>query len=256
MKNKATTLLELGALGHENKAKEERIKITEKRRETKANTKAVEYLDKMIALNISPFANALRINYFLKIVIPMIWIASLAMAYPYFVFFMSGETVDGFDYKSSSHWTLNPAVDGYGLFWPFAILTTGIVVYGILWLIATANANSFKKEFAWLKTLPFPILGYPGVLESDSRNRFEISIHYMGRPPENLFVDNVIRGLNKEIAYDRRYVVDLLKIDFSSEWSPSSKSGFKFHKLLHLLSDRVLVPLHDQYPINQIRVKW
>jgi len=53
MKKKATTLLELDALGRENKAKEEKIKVREKRRETKANTKAVEYLDKMIALNIS-----------------------------------------------------------------------------------------------------------------------------------------------------------------------------------------------------------
>jgi hypothetical protein len=258
MKNKDHQLRVLAAKGREKKLKEEKSNLNQKERETRESTRAVGELDRMIALNTSPVVNALRINYFLKVLIPMVWMLSLAMAYPYLVYFFTRDPIGGFDFKSGSHWRVDPGEEGYALLWPFLVITVLLMVYAIIWLVATTRARDhIGQQFLWLKSLPFAVIGYPGVLESDSRNRFEISIHYRGKRPENSLVSEIIKGLNKRIAYSRgNDAVDWLKIDFASDWSPTSKSGFKFHRLLHHLTERVFVPLHKDYQIDKVLVEW
>jgi hypothetical protein len=255
MKNKQISLHELESQGREKKSQKE--KITHKRQERVLEAEAQESSrkKKLAVLSTSPLINALRINFFLKIVIPTLWLLSLAMAYPYLIYFIGGEPVSGYSYRSGTHWRLDPQVEGYALFWPFVILTVMLITYGILWVIARAKAaDYFAKEIKWMETLPFSTTGYPDVLQSDSDDRFRIKIYYKNRRPENSFMDNVIKGLNTKIEYEHLEDIDELEIDFTSDWTASSKSGFKFHKLLHQLCDNVFLSIHQKYPIEKIAI--
>ena len=213
------------------------------------------------ALYMSGIANFFRVNVGVKLTYFIFWLTFLGYTWPYFRFFHTGKTVIQYDWRMGMHTKFNPDEHGgYLAFHLFAWFSLPLILIAIttplgLW----QGKRRLKKEKEWLASLPFPITGYPETLASrDDKFRFIICWRDRKHIPDSEFFNNIALGLNKKTIHERnqdadRITTDIITIDFGNGWTAQKKSNFKFYKFFHKFTEVVLLKLHENYPIANVK---
>ena len=208
---------------------------------------------KQAAWRLSPLAtNPLRFVF--SIPFWVVWGVTLMMAFPYFRFFLNGgHPVHGSD-KTGSRWVLDPAKDGYALFYVFLASTT-IVIIGIVWRILAKRAGSraFAAETAWAEAAPFTVLGYPAAVGQDE-HRYKLDIYFTGRIPSRAKFADVMRGVDTDIRDDHHGQYCRFVADYPRDDHPA-RNAQRFSRAFHAIVEQVLVAMKDECPVDRIEVR-
>jgi hypothetical protein len=183
----------------------------------------------------------------------MVWGVSFMMAFPYFRYFISGAPVHGFS-KTGGRWVLDPAKDGYALFYVFVAATLPMLA-AFVWKSRAwaAGRRRFAEETAWVEALRFAVLGYPAALGADE-HRYKLTIYFTGRVPDQSFAD-VARGVDSYLRDEGRGSGYLRLVADYPRDDPPARNAQRFATTLHELVGRVLTPLLAEHPIDRIELE-
>lgn len=212
----------------------------------------------------SGITNFFRVNLGVKIVYFTFWLAFLAYAWPYFRFFHTHKTVIRYEWRLGMHTKFNPDEHGgYMAFYLFALFSLPLILFALTTPFAWwQRKQRLKAEKGWLAVLPFSIIGYPEALMSQYE-KFRFTICWQDRKhiPDSDFFGNIALGFNKKTIHERscdsdQITTDLITVDFENDWTAQKKSNFKFYKFFHKFTEVILLKLHENYPIANVKVDY
>ena len=229
--------------------KKEKYKTYETKRELKKNDPKLKLIRS--AFSTSLFLSLLRPGYLLKYFYWIIWGTSTFFAIPYFRYFIKGAPVKVGGGKYGGVYILDPPNDGYGLFYPFIVSTTLVMVYYIIGWIAKKRVPAInKREEDWAISQPFPIDNWPNVLGANDDERVYIKVYYKSNTPNESKMENIARSFNEYDGYYRneRELKDEFKIKFNDS---GKRSGYRLYKRFHNLMENVFLPIHQDFPLKK-----
>ena len=206
-----------------------------------------EQIEKTAARRLSPLALS-PLRFVFSIPFATLWLASAFLALPYFRYFATGAPVHG---GITTHWVLDPPKEGYSLFYPFPLFTLAAIAGGVWWRRSRAAGRAaLADEAAWLKTLPYPVVGYPAIYGNES-HRYRIHLKFATRPDLERLRD-ILTGIDACITAERLDDYPKLVVEYPRD--NEARNARRFSATFHAVAG-VLAQIHAEHPIELVELR-
>jgi len=145
-------------------------------------------------------------------------------------------------------WASSPAL------LPLAIAMPLLVVPVLYTTAAVTRVFTHRAVVKWAADLPFEI-NYPYYLASEDIESAWFIIEFRDAPPHISALSAAVRGLGKWWLTDGESAdAGQMRVRFSMAGTESD-GRYTAHRRMRWITDRLIVPLHEHYPIRSVRLE-